>query len=381
MKHYLNNAGASLMSRETLRAVVEHLELECDLGAYAAAQAVKEKTTGFYTKVAKLLNAAEPNEIAFIDSASRGWNLAIYGLELNPGESITTLSTEFGTNLVTLFDFAKKKRATINVIRCDETGSFDISEIQKALDHGTKAIAISHAAAQGSIVNPVAEIGTMVSEYKALYIVDGCQSIGQIPVDVRKIDCDVFIATGRKWIRGPRGTGFMYVKRKTPINATQIDLASAELCFDDNSQEVKDVSINQEAKRFELWERSIAGMLGLASAVDEYLSRDREKTNSQIRSKANRIREAVAQNGEFELIGQNDSPSGIVGFYLRNPKKESSLKQGLNDSGIGFSIMGDWDCPMAFPVNGATSIFRLSPHYYTDDDSVDCVIKIIKDFR
>ena len=208
---YFNNAGAGLMSHKTFEAILDHLRLEMLIGAYSAAKEKSQCISQFYCLSANLLNAANPEEIAFIDSASRGWNLVMYGLKISASDTIVTLSSEYGTNLITIFDIAAKTGCSVIIVNCKEDGSFDIADIENALRNGGNILAISHVAAHGSIVNPVVELGKLASMYNAIYIVDGCQAVGQMKVDVQEIQCTAYITAGRKWIRGPRGTGILYV--------------------------------------------------------------------------------------------------------------------------------------------------------------------------
>lgn len=369
MENYLNNAGAGLLSSKTYEVITNHLLFERKIGAYKAAFESKNKMDEFYTLAARVVNASKPNEIAFVDSASRGLNMAFYGSELKKGDQIITLASEFGTNLLILFDLAKKIGATVNVIPCDIEGNFSISEMEKVLKKGACLIAISHAAAHGSIVNPVVEIGILAKQYRAIYIVDGCQTVGQIPIDVQSLQCDAYITTGRKWLCGPRGTGFMYVRQSSPLRTTQIDLSSADLILSDEF-DVLGVKVRSDARQFELWERNIANMLGLSSAIKDYLGNDQSIFSSRIRTISNLLRSAVLQNTNLNLIGKQDSNSGIVGFYLKDFKREKSILDMFEQEGLIISTMSDWDCPLHFPRNGASIIYRLSPHYYTDDSTI-----------
>ncbi len=376
MLHYLNNAGAGLMSENTFNTITEHLQLEGEVGAYKAAQIAKEQTEQFYSRVATLLNAASPKQIAFMDSASRGWNMVINGANIHKGDLIVTLSSEFGTNLITIYNLAQKIGAKVQIIKCNMEGDFSLDDLKKSLEKGARMVALSHAAAQGSIVYPVEEIGNLTKQYDALYIVDGCQAAGQMKCDVKSMKCDAYVGTGRKWLCGPRGTGFLYVKEPSSIRTTQLDLSTADLELD-NDLNVLGIKVRTDAKRFELWERSIAGMLGLSSAINEYISNDQTSISNRIRILSNRLRKAVANNLNLNLVGKLNSESGIVGFFLQNPKQENNVKDKFEKANIGFSTMSDWDCPLHFPRNGASVIFRLSPHYNTTDSTIDAACNVI----
>lgn len=376
MLHYLNNAGAGLMSDKTLSVVNQYLQLEREVGPYRAAQQSKSRYEAFYSRAAQLVGAADASEIAFMDNASRAWNMALHGLELREGDTVVTLATEFGTNLVTLFDYAQRAGAKVSVIPCDEAGEFETDLVEKELKKGARLLALSHAAAHASIINPVYELGALAKQYGALYFVDGCQAVGQLSIDVQKIRCDVYTATGRKWLRGPRGTGFLYVKASAPLRASQIDLAAADLEFG-TDRSVVGVSVRNDARQFELWERSVAGMFGLSTAIGEYLDLDKHMVATRIKRHADRLRSVTQENTAIRLLGSLSSDSGVVGFYLDDPTMEKAVSDRFIAAQVGISTMHDWDCPLHFPTNGAEVIFRLSPHYDTPNESISAAIDLL----
>ena len=380
--HYLNNAGAGLMSPRTLKTIIDYLNLEVEVGAYRAARESKSQMDLFYERATGLVNGSHPNEIAFVDSASRAWNMALYGVELGHGDQIVTLSTEFGTNLVSLFYHARQVGAAVQVVQCDATGNFDLDKFSYYLKGGDRClVAISHAAMQGSIVNPVKDIGRLAKEHGAIYLLDGCQAAGQIPIDVNSIQCDVYTTTGRKWLRGPRGTGFLYVKNTSSLKANQVDLAAADLVLEEEFRSaelmVTGVDVRKDARQFELWERSVAGMLGLSNAMSEYLEQGRDAVAKRIQTLANRLRKEVSANTNLTLVGQVESESGVVGFYVNDPKRENLVREKFEQGAVEISTVSNWDCPLHFPRTGVTSIFRLSPHHYTPDLSVDVACEIL----
>ncbi len=377
MKNYLNNAGAGKMSKNTFDAYINHLNLERSIGAYNAANKAKLLLNDFYINAAKTINA-DQDEIAFVDSASRGWNIVVNGIELEEGSKIITLQTEFGTNLITLFNKARNISGELTIIPCDKDGLFDIGLIESELKNGAKMIAISHAAAHGSISNPVYEIGKLAKKYNVLYIVDGCQSLGQMYVDVKEMNCDAFVTTGRKWLCGPRGTGFIYVRKSSKIKPNQLDLASTDIVFkENNTLQIKDLIIRDDAKKFELWERNIAGMIALSTALKNLISNMEKNIFNKIQNKAIKLRKAVMDNPNLIIIGKLNSESGIIGFYLKDPTREKIVRTLFEKIGINISSMSDWDCPSHFPKNGVSSIFRLSPHYYTDNSTINKAIDVI----
>lgn len=374
---YFNNAGAGLMSEKTLETIIDHMKLEMKIGAYKAAIINDDRINEFYVLSSRLLNTASKDEIAFIDSASRGWNLVIYGLNITKDDIIVTFESEYGTNLLTIYDIAKRTGCLVKIVKCNSDGSVNINAVNDALANGGTILAISHVAAQGSIVNPVVELGKIAKKYNAIYIVDGCQAVGQMKVDVQEINCHAYITAGRKWLCGPRGTGILYVRAESPIRTPQIDLASADLIFD-NYSNVVNISIRKDAKQFELWEKNMASVLGLTNAIKEYINYGIDGVANSIISKANRIRDCICSNSNLVLVGAKTADVGIVGFYMFDHNQENKTKDLFEKKGFIISCMCDWDCPLFFPQNGVHYIFRVTPHYYTSDEDVNALCDLIK---
>lgn len=374
---YFNNAGAGIMSETTLKTVVDHMQLEMEVGAYKAANIKINEVNKFYSLAANLLNAEFKEEIAFIDSASRGWNLIMYGLNIKETDVIVTLSSEYGTNLLTIYDIVKKTNCGVKVIECDSEGVFDLDDVEQAFKFGGTILAVSHVVAQGSIVNPVVELGKLAKKYNAIYIVDGCQAVGQMRVDVRKINCCAYVTAGRKWLRGPRGTGILYVRKNAPIRTPQIDLASADLVFDEKG-EVADVKVRDDAKQFELWEKNIASLLGLTNAIQEYLDYGIEKAAKEIQTKADFIRNCIVSNSNLALVGSKISTTGVTAFYMKKPELEEFVKEKIEKNNFIVSYVCDWDCPIFFPKSGIQYVFRVSPHYYTSKEDIRAVCNLIQ---
>lgn len=374
---YFNNAGAGIMSENTLKTVVDHMQLEMNIGAYKAANTKSEEVSKFYTLAASLLNAESKEEIAFIDSASRGWNLIMYGLGIKETDVIVTLSSEYGTNLLTIYDIVKKTHCGIKMIECDSEGFFSLTDVEQALKNGATVLAVSHVVAQGSIVNPVIELGELAKKYNVTYIVDGCQAVGQMKVDVQELNCCAYVTAGRKWLRGPRGTGILYVRKDAPIHTPQIDLASADLVLDERGS-IVDVKVRNDAKQFELWEKSTASLLGLTNAIQEYLDYGVEVASREIQIKADYIRDCIASNPNLVLVGCKTSTTGVASFYMKKPEQEELVKERIESNNFIISYIYDWDCPVFFPKSGVRYVFRISPHYYTSNEDIQAICDLIQ---
>lgn len=264
---HLNNAGAGLMPRPVIEAVKEHIDLEAKIGGYEAATHEQERCDQVYDSVAKLIGA-KPREIALCENATFAWQMAFYGLDLKAGDRILTARAEYAANYMAFLQRAAKIGCTIEVIPDKADGSTDSDALERMLDERVKLIAITQIPTNGGLINPAAQIGQIANRHGITYLLDACQAVGQMPVDVAQLGCDFLSATGRKFLRGPRGTGFLYVREKwlELLEPPIIDHFGAEWVSHDTYE------LRPDARRYESWENAYALRLGLGAAVDYALA-------------------------------------------------------------------------------------------------------------
>jgi kynureninase len=210
---HLNNAGSSLPPKQVLRAVIGHVELEGRIGGYEAHEQNERAVERFYGAAAELLGA-RPDEIAFCSSATRAWDMAFYAFAFERRDRILTSVADYISNYIAYIQVAERTGAEIVTVPNDECGQVSVDALRDLVDEHVKLVAITHVPTNSGLVNPVAEIGAVTRATGIPYLVDACQSAGQLPLDVDAIGCDALSATGRKFLRGPRGTGFLYVRRR-----------------------------------------------------------------------------------------------------------------------------------------------------------------------
>lgn len=264
---HFNNAGASLMPTPVSEALHDYLKSEERIGGYETAAIYSESLEKVYTSASKLINCS-PQEIAFVENATRAWDLAFYSFQFKPGEKILTTLAEYGSNVIAYLQQARRFGVEVHFVPNDESGQIDTEALAKMIDDKVKLISITHIPTGGGLVNPAAQVGEIARAANIPYILDTCQSVGQIPIDVDAIGCDVLCITGRKFLRGPRGTGLLYVRKELieGLDPPILDQHAAELITP------TEYKIRPDARRFENWEQFFAGKLALSVAIEYALS-------------------------------------------------------------------------------------------------------------
>ena len=260
---HFNNAGASLMTQVVLDTQKNYLDLEANIGGYEALAKSQEKIENVYHSVARMINA-DPSEIAIVENATVGWAMGFYAIDFKSGDRILTVEAEYVSNFIAYLHLSKEKGVSVEVIPSDDNGDIDLNTLEYMIDENVKLISATHIPTNSGLVNMVSDIGKIARKHGILFLVDACQSVGQMPIDVEEISCDMLSATSRKYLRGPRGVGFLYVKKSVieKLHPPIIDLRSATWV----SPTIYE--LRKDAKRFENWENNCAAILGFGAAVD-----------------------------------------------------------------------------------------------------------------
>jgi selenocysteine lyase/cysteine desulfurase len=305
--------------------------------------------------------------------------MAFYGMTFAAGDRILTARAEYASNVIAFLQVAARTGAVIEVVDNDDTGQLSVPDLRGRLDDGNgpvKLVAITHVPTQGGLVNPAEEVGAATRDAGVLYLLDACQSVGQLPLDVDAIGCDLLSATGRKYLRGPRGTGFLYVRRNVldQIEPPFLDLHAATWTSPTTYQ------TRDDAKRFENWETNYAAKIGLGVAIDYALSWSLPAIEARVTELADHLRQRLHAVDGVEVHDQGSRRCGIVTFTLdRVPGP--NIQRHLSARGVNVSVSvadyARWD----LPARGLTDLVRASVHYYNTHQEIDRLIEALATIR
>lgn len=370
---HLNNAGASLMPAPVIAAMKDHLDLEAMRGGYEAADMRAEAVSAVYASVARLINAGD-DEIALTENATVAWQMAFYAQRFQAGDRILTARAEYAANYVAFLQMARRTGVTIEVVPDDETGALDPDALAAMMDERVKLIAITWIPTNGGLINPAAAVGKIARRHGVTYLLDACQAVGQLPIDVEEIGCDLLAATGRKFLRGPRGTGFLYVRRAMleTLEPAMIDHFGAPWVGADR------YALRPDARRFETWEKNYAARLGLGAAVDYALGLGLDAIRARCLHLTDHVKAELERLPRVTLHDLGRDRAAIVSFAVRGLASEA-IRSELTQRAINVSVSKPNSTLLDASARNLPTVLRVSPHYYNSEDEIDLFVDALKD--
>ncbi len=379
---HLNNAGASLPTSIVLERVKAHLDLEAEIGGYEAADRTADEYERIYASIARLLGC-QPEEIALVESATRAWDAGFYALaeHFQPGDKVLTAENEYISNYLAFLQAVRIHGIEIDVIPSEANGEISLRALESAIErHGSRArlIALTHVPTNGGLVQPAAAVGRIARRNKIPFLLDACQSAGQMPLRVEELGCDMLSATGRKYLRAPRGTGFLYVRQELlpQLEPTLLDIRSADWTGRDS------YVLHKGARPFETWECSVAARLGLGVAVNYALALGLEDIAERVMKLAAQLREllsAVPGITVRDLPGSGkQSQCGIVTFTHVHHTAQTIFER-MRALQINVRVAPIAGARLDMERRGLPEMVRASVHYYNTQEELMRFSRAIKD--
>ncbi|WP_222853563.1 aminotransferase class V-fold PLP-dependent enzyme [Fodinicola acaciae] len=370
---HFNNAGCGLMPTPVLTAMLKHLNLEARIGGYEASAAQVDAVHDFYQQTAALLNAKAEN-IAFASSATHAYSTALSAIPFAPDDVILTTRNDFISNQIAFLSL--RKRFGVRVVHAPDApeGGVDVPAMAVLMrELRPRLVAATHIPTNSGLVQPVAEIGRHCRELDLLYLVDACQSVGQFPIDVEEIGCDLLTSTCRKFLRGPRGSGFLFVADRVLAGGYEplfIDMYGARWISPGEYAPVA------TAARFEDWEFPYAALLGCAAAVRYARDVGLAGISHRATRLGQRLRDGLAAIPGVRVYDRGPELAATVTFSLDGWKPQpvkAALDRRSVNSALSFREFAQFD----FGDKEVDWCLRLSPHYYNTESEVDRVVAAV----
>lgn len=399
-KSFLDSAGSSLPPTPVLDATLGCLRRESEIGGYLAAAELEVELSAVRGSIARLIGADAAaadrstdvgstdvgstggGSIALTDSASRAWTSVFDALirseGVGPGDRVLITEAEYAGNAVAMLHKARRVGFRLEVVPNDPSGQLDLEVLDAMLDDRVRIVSLVHMPSNGGLVNPVREVVDAAHRHGALVLLDACQTVGQLAVDVAELGVDALAATGRKWLRAPRGTGFLYVrpeliKSLIPGVVEQggatwsgVPRPGGPGAGRHRSGEVPspgEYTLAEDARRFEFWEHDVAARVGLGAAVDYLLEIGIEPVERAVRANADALREGLSQLPGVQVRDCGDAPAGIVSFTVAGCPPDQ-VREHLRASGVIVTVSPATSALIDMTGRGLDAVVRASPHYF-----------------
>ncbi len=370
---HLNHCGSSLPPQVVLDTQIAHLRREAMMGGYEAANEASDREVAVYDSIASMIGA-QRHEIARAEHATAAWNAAFWSIPMRPGQRIITHDHDYGANWIGFLRAVEVHGVQIDRIASDTSGQIDLDRLASALARPDEVALVSLAwiPTSGGLVNPAAAVGALTRAAGVPFLLDACQAVGQLPIDVDAIGCDFLSATGRKFLRGPRGTGFLYVRdsileRVTPA---QPDHHGADWAALDRYE------FADGAQRFEYWEFDHAAWLGLGAAVDDAVHLGIERIFATIVRRAEELRVALVAAG-MQVHDQGTERCGIV--TATSPEASSTeVAARLASAGINVSTTFVGSARADMEQRGLPPMVRMSVHCTTTVEEIERAAAVLR---
>jgi len=366
---HLNNAGSSLMPRPVIDAVHRYLDHEIGFGGYEAHRAFFNELDLVYSSLGELIGA-ESGEIAISDSATRAWDMAFYAMPFSEGDRILTTTSEYVSNWAAYLHLRDTKGISVDVVPNTPMGELDVEALTSMIDGTVKLITLNHVPTNGGVVNPAVEVGRVARENGIPYLLDACQSVGQMPIDVDEVGCDMLSATSRKFLRGPRGQGFLFVRSDflNRLDPVFVEIHNAPVVLPDRYE------LRNDARRFETWEKNYANVLGLGTAAEYAMEIGVDAIWDRIQRLGATARQQLDEIDGVTVRDLGAVKCGIVTFDVEG-RQVLEVRELLSERSINVSVSTTLSAPVDMHDRGIDGLVRASFHAFNTEDDIEALVE------
>ena len=370
---HFNNAGAALQPAPVVETVTAQIEREARIGGYEAEALMADELARFYDLAARLVGG-QPHEIAWVENGTRAWDMVFYGLDWHPGDRVLTAVSEYGSSYVAFLHMARRAGIEIGVVPNDAHGQIDVTALETMIDDRVRLITLPHVPTNGGLVNPAAAVGAVARRHGIPFLLDAVQSAGQLPLEVNAIGCDMLAVTGRKYLRGPRGTGFLWVREGwiDRLDPPLLDNHAARWTAPDAFE------IEPTARRFECFEMYHAGRLGLARAIDYALDIGLEAIRDRVCALAGALRDGLSALPGVAVHDLGVEKCGIVTFAVDGHDPAAVSRRLRAGHGINTSVTERYFTRLDMEARGLETLCRASVHYYNTENEIDRFVEAVR---
>jgi selenocysteine lyase/cysteine desulfurase len=370
---HFNNAGAALMPKPVATAIRDYITEEELHGGYETADRKRAELDLFYQYGAQLLHCQSRN-IAFTTNATESYNKALSSISFKSGDVVLITSNDYPSNYIALISLQNRFGVKLVRVADTETGEIDLADLEEKIrKYSPRLLSVTHIPTSSGLVQPVAEIGLITKKYNTLYLLDACQSLGQLKVDASLIGADFISGTFRKFLRGPRGAGILYVSDKAleaGFEPLFIDLHGATWV-----EENKYVPRN-DATRFEDWEKGYALMMGSNASLKYLLEIGIDEIESRNEILMNKLRSDLSNIKFVKLQDRGQKQCCILTFSCGN-RSESETKKYFSENNIHIYTTPKTNAIIDFTEKNLDWVVRVSPHYYNTESEIERFIQVV----
>jgi selenocysteine lyase/cysteine desulfurase len=293
--------------------------------------------------------------------------MVFYAFPFQPGDRIVTAQNEYSSNYIAFLQRSRRTGAEIVALPPSDSGEIDLEALEQTLKAGgVKLVALTHIATNNGMVQPAAEVGRLTRHFGVPFLLDACQSVGQMNLDVDALGCDMLSAAGRKFLRGPRGTGFLYVRRSLlpTLEPPFLDNHSAEWSATDA------YTMRDDARRFELFESSAALALGLGAAAEYAMRIGLDRIEVRVQQLAATLRHSLSRVEDIHVTDSGTVKSGVV-MFLHERVQSAELVAQLAARGITVRLGGRFSTRLDARLSAMDDLVRASIHYYNTEEEIE----------